>query len=260
MVKAKKHFGQNFLQDSFYLDKIISAMPDTDRQVVEIGPGLGDLTDKLLKKRKVISIEVDKELDGVLKNRFHTELESGRFRLIIGDATTEDVKAALPEAYDLVANLPYYVATNMILTALSDDRCKNIVVLVQKEVAHKFCADCGDSDYGSISVLTQLAACKRAVLFDVPPNAFVPAPKVVSAVIKIEKSDSIDKTQVLNVSKLLKLAFAAPRKTALKNLSNTFDKTTLHNLFDELGIDHNKRPHEITAQNFIQLSGCLIKQ
>jgi len=259
MVKAKKHFGQNFLQDSFYLDKIISAMPNTTNTVVEIGPGLGDLTDKLLKKRYVISIEVDRELESFLVKRFEKELSSGQFRLIMGDATDEQIKNNLPSKYDMIANLPYYAATNIILNALTDVKCENILVLVQKEVAHKFCASCQSSDYGSISVLTEMVASKREVLFDIPPEAFTPSPKVVSSVMKIIKNDKFDSKLFENVSKLLRIAFAMPRKTIAKNLAQVFDKETITTTLEEMKIDHKKRPHEITTHQFISLSGCLIK-
>jgi 16S rRNA (adenine1518-N6/adenine1519-N6)-dimethyltransferase len=259
MIKAKKHFGQNFLQDSFYLDKIISAMSNTTNTVVEIGPGLGDLTNKLISKRQVISIEVDKELEGYLVKKFSAEISSGAFRLIIGDATSDSVKNSLPERYDLVANLPYYVATNIILEALTDKRCKNILVLMQKEVAHKFCAPCQDSEYGSISVLAEIVSRSREVLFDIPPEAFTPQPKVVSSVFKIAKLDEIDLEVFSNVSKILRVAFVAPRKTLFKNLSIFFDKDKVEQITEELQIDRKKRPHEITAKDFISLSGCLIK-
>ena len=259
MIKAKKQFGQNFLQDSFYLEKIISAMPEDSNTVVEIGPGLGDLTSKLLNKRQVISIEVDKELESTLRAKFSTELSSGSFRLIMADATAEETKSLLPDSYDLVANLPYYVATNIVLNALSDKRCKNITVLVQKEVAHKFCSNSRDSDYGSISVLAEIASKSRSVLFDIPPEAFMPAPKVVSSVMRIDKKENFDQTGFDKVSKLLRLAFAMPRKTIMKNLSLTIDKSSVIDALDDIGIEHNKRPHEITAQQFLGLSGCLIK-
>ena len=234
-------------------------MPCTSNIIVEIGPGLGDLTEKLLNKRQVISIEVDKDLESILRKRFPQELSDGSFRLIMGDATKEETKMLLPDSYELVANLPYYVATNIILNALSDNRCKNIMVLVQKEVASRFCAKPHDSDYGSISVLAEIASTNRIILFDIPPEAFAPAPKVISSFILINKNDNLDLELLERVSKFLKIAFATPRKTILKNLSIIFDKSAVASALDSLGIEHNKRPHEITAKNFIYLSGCLLK-
>lgn len=257
MIKAKKHFGQNFLQDDFYLDKIVQAMSEITNTVVEIGPGLGDLTNKLLKKRGVISIEVDLELQSNLVKKFSAELLAGTFELIIGDATSDEIKQRLPDRYDLVANLPYYVATNIILEALSDTRCKNILVLVQKEVAHKFCAKSQSSEYGSISVLAEIVSISREVLFDIPPTAFDPVPKVISSVIKIVKKDNIDTGLFNDVSKLLKMAFSAPRKTLFKNLSQFISRDSVAEAFERLNIDHKKRPHEISADTFISLSGCL---
>jgi len=256
MVKAKKHFGQNFLQDSYYLDKIVQAIPANDSVILEIGPGLGDLTERLLQKKEVVSIEVDGDLYKILISKFEPEIKSGKLKLILGDALGElEHGSNLPNKYDLVANLPYYVATNIILKALFDDKCQNILVLIQKEVAQKFCAQSGASEYGAISVLADLCG-QRSLLFDIPPTAFDPAPKVVSSVMLINKK-SVNLDEITLVSKLLRVAFAAPRKTLFKNLSSTYDKGLLATAFSDLSIVREKRPHEIASQTYLKLLGYL---
>jgi 16S rRNA (adenine1518-N6/adenine1519-N6)-dimethyltransferase len=256
MVKAKKHFGQNFLQDSYYLDKIVQAIPANDGVILEIGPGLGDLTERLLQKKEVVSIEVDEDLHKILVSKFEPEIKSGKLALILGDALRElEHGSNLPNKYDLVANLPYYVATNIILKALFDDKCQNILVLIQKEVAQKFCAQSGSSEYGAISVLADLCG-QRCLLFDIPPSAFRPAPKVISSVMLISKK-SVDQDTLAKVSKLLRTAFAAPRKILSKNLSSVYDKELIAAAFVDLAIGREKRPHEISSEIYIKLIGYL---
>jgi 16S rRNA (adenine1518-N6/adenine1519-N6)-dimethyltransferase len=257
MIRAKKHFGQNFLQDNYYLDKIIQAIPvGNSNTILEIGPGLGDLTERLLQKKEVISIEVDEDLYKILVSKFEPEISSGKLKLILGDALSElEHGSNMPNKYDLVANLPYYVATNIVLKALFDDKCQNVLVLVQKEVAKKFCAQSGSSEYGAISVLADLCG-QRYLLFDIPASAFKPAPKIISSVMLIKK-ESIQHDLLVSVSKLLRIAFAAPRKILFKNLSSVYDKELISAAFVDLGIDRDKRPHEISSEIYIKLIGYL---
>jgi len=214
-------------------------MPNTDNPVVEIGPGLGDLTEKLLEKRRVTAYEIDTDLCEILKEKFpNLKLKCGDV-LEFWQETLED------EKYDLIANLPYYIATNIILKALKDKNAKNILVLIQKEVADKFAANAGDKNYSSLAILAKSVA-KVKKLFDIPPGAFVPAPKVTSSVILFEKfKDSYDE----EFSKFLKIAFANPRKTLKKNLSvkyKDFDP-------EKFGLAKSIRPHQIDGSTFFQL-------
>lgn len=248
MVKAKKAFGQNFLQDSFYLDKIFQAIPDTQNIALEIGPGLGDLTEKTLIKKSVVAIEIDTDLIPKLEARFQKELSSGKLKLVIGDAMTN-----WPEIqdYELIANLPYYVATPLTLQALKRPECKSICVLLQKEVAYKFAASAGDSDYGAISVLAAIYG-KRHIVCDIPPEAFVPAPKIWSAFLRIDKNDAVD-VSFEEFSKFLFVAFAQPRKTLSKNLSASYAKDKVLELLEELELKATTRPHEVTPLDYLWL-------
>ena len=252
-VVAKKKYGQNFLKDSSVLDKIIQSMPHNNNQVVEIGPGLGDLTNKLVKYKDTTAYEVDTDLIANLQSTFATQLEQGRLKLIHTDVLSAwDKNQTLHDGkYDLIANLPYYIATNIILRALEDDNCENIMVMVQKEVAVKFTAQVNQKEYSSLGIIAQLLSHDRGIHFDVPPEAFEPAPKVMSSIFYIKKdmSKSIDK----GLKDFLKASFIQPRKKLSKNLSSICNKNTLIDIFKELNINENARPHEVNASLYSQL-------
>ncbi|HEY9190219.1 MAG TPA: 16S rRNA (adenine(1518)-N(6)/adenine(1519)-N(6))-dimethyltransferase RsmA [Sulfurovum sp.] len=238
---ASKKFGQNFLKNDIYLHKIIQAMPNDDLRVAEIGPGLGDLTKELVKVRNVTAFEVDKRLCEHLTAEFEEPIHKGRFELRCGDVLERwESGSLLDEPYHLVANLPYYIATNIILKALKDEHCRSILVMVQKEVAEKFAASVGQKEFSALSVLAASAG-KATLCFEVEPEAFVPPPNVTSAVLLIEKNQSLDDEKF---EAFLKIAFAQPRKKLSKNLTAVFSKDMVHNTFEKLELDSNLRPHE----------------
>ena len=238
---ASKKFGQNFLKNDMYLHKIVQAMPHDNLKVAEIGPGLGDLTKELIKVRNVTAFEVDKRLCEHLVSEFETPLNEGRFELRCGDVLERwELGSLLDEPYHLVANLPYYIATNIILRAFKDEHCRSILVMVQKEVAVKFSANVKQKEFSSLSVLTQSVG-KATLCFEVEPEAFVPPPNVTSAVLLIEKNQSRDDEKF---EAFLKIAFSQPRKKLSKNLSTVFSKDMVNQLFTKLGLDSNLRPHE----------------
>ena len=260
MIKAKKEFGQNFLKDSVILDKIVQAIPNDTSNIVEIGPGLGDLTLRLLKISKVKSYEIDRDLEKILTAKFADELENGRFELVFGDALEIWQNGGLSEKkYFLAANLPYYVATNMILRAIDDDNCLGFVVMVQKEVALKFCATSKNSEFGAISVLANLfGVCE--FLFEVPPTAFEPPPKVTSAVMRLVKNEFLSEhkkfanlDEYAEFKGFLRICFSAPRKTLFKNLSSKFDKNLLNEIFANLQISQTIRSHELDFALFLKI-------
>jgi len=219
-------------------------MPKDDNLIVEIGPGLGDLTEKLLQENNLVAYEIDEDLCKILKDKFNN------LELICGDVLDSWQKGRLrEEKYNLIANLPYYIATNIILKALNDENCENILVLIQKEVAQKFSAKCGDKVYGSLSIIAQSIA-EVDVKFDIPPNAFVPAPKVTSSVILFKKfKPKYDE----DFAKFLKIAFSQPRKTLLKNLSQKYDKKEIEKVLDKLGLKLNIRPHQVSEKLFFEV-------
>ena len=260
MIKAKKEFGQNFLKDSSVLEKIVQSIPKNTTNIVEIGPGLGDLTLRLLKISKVKSYEIDRDLEKILTAKFADELENGSFELVFGDALEIWQKSGLNQSrYFLAANLPYYVATNLILRAIDDDDCLGFVVMVQTEVALKFCASSGNSEFGAISVLANLFG-RCEFLFEVSRAAFEPPPKVTSAVMRLVKSEFLyENKKFANLDEyaefkgFLRVCFSAPRKTLLKNLSSKFDKNLLNEIFANLEISQTIRSHELDFALFLKI-------
>jgi len=246
-IKAKKKFGQNFLKDEQVLIKIIQSMPHNNNHIVEIGPGLGDLTKKLVKCKDVTAYEVDRDLYSILQTEFSDELKSNKLNIILGDVLEKwDENSPLYNSrYDLIANLPYYIATNIILNSFNDKNCENIIVMIQKEVADKFTALCGEKEYSALSVITQLISKQARTLIVVPPESFDPSPKVDSSVIFIEKD--MDKELDFDFNKFLKVCFSQPRKKLSKNLSTAYNKALINSIFDELNIKESARPHEVDA-------------
>ncbi len=254
---AKKKFGQNFLKDFSVVQKIIKSIPKNNHKLVEIGAGLGDLTNELLKVKDLKAYEVDDDLSVFLKTRFKDEIENKKFILISNDVMQIWKQGSLENGdYDLVANLPYYIATTIILKALNDESCKNIIVMIQKEVAEKFSAQPKQKEFCALSVLANTITDVR-VLFDVPATAFEPMPKVVSSVIEFKKFknylDIFSPEDIKRFEKFLKVAFVQPRKTLLKNLSQSYPKEEIKNIFLELNLPQNIRGHEIDTKTYHRL-------
>ena len=262
MIKAKKHFGQNFLQDKATLDKIIQAIPKDVENVVEIGSGLGDLTFRLLQIYKTTSFEIDCELFQILKVKFANEIQNGQLKLFCKDALErwQEEGGLSSQNYFLVANLPYYVATKMILNAIDDEKCLGLIVMIQKEVALKFSAKSKDKEFSALSILASLQG-RCELLFDVDAKLFNPPPKVTSSVIKLQKTKKIfgkdgifkDAKQYEAFKAFLRAAFASPRKTLLKNLSTNFDKKALEEIFEDLDLAQNLRPHELDVDSYLKV-------
>ncbi len=253
MIKAKKKYGQNFLKDESVLIKIIESMPKNNNKVVEIGPGLGDLTKQLVRYKDVKAYEVDRDLYSILMVEFINEISSKKLDLVLTDVLEvwNENSSLHEEKYDLIANLPYYIATNIILNAFDDNNCENIIVMVQKEVADKFTVTSGNSDFSALGVISELLCLKREIIIEVPPTSFNPPPKVDSSVIFLCKdmTKSIDS----KFNKFLKVAFSQPRKKLIKNLSSRYDKDILSKLFLDLQIDENLRPHELSSSLYSQI-------
>jgi len=244
---ADKKFGQNFLQSSVVIDKIIQAMPSDTLRVVEIGPGLGDLTKELIKDKFVVAYEVDTRLCEHLNSHFKDAINSGRLEVKCGDVLTHWQEGSLyKEEYNLVANLPYYIATNIILKALGDIKCKSILVMVQKEVAQKFSAHIEQKEFSALSVITQRVA-DATLLFDVDAKEFVPPPKVTSSILYIDKRDNHNDK---GFEEFLKVAFSQPRKKLLSNLANRYPKSQIERLFEQEGLNPNARPHQVSTSSY----------
>ena len=252
-VKAKKQYGQNFLKDTTILDKIIQSMPNNNNYVVEIGPGLGDLTKNLVKYKDMTAYEVDTDLIGILKSKFAIEMKEGKLKLIHTDVLEAwDKQKTLHDGkYDLIANLPYYIATNIVLRAFEDKNCEHIIVMVQKEVAEKFTAKVNNKDYSSLGIITESISIDSRILFDVPPESFDPPPKIISSILYIKKD--MNKCLDRDFNKFLKACFVQPRKKLSKNLTSVIDKNTISKIYEELEINDNVRPHEVSSSLYSQM-------
>lgn len=254
MIKAKKQFGQNFLKDESVLRMIIEAMPKNDNIVVEIGPGLGDLTEKLVRYKDVRAYEVDRDLFSILKVKFFKEISESKLEIILTDVLdiwSGEGTLYSGRKYDLIANLPYYIATNIILNAFEDAMCEHIIVMVQKEVGDKFISTCVEKAYSALGVISELLCVDRREVVMVPPTSFDPAPKVDSSVIYLKKD--MNKSITKEFKSFLKVAFSQPRKKLLKNLSSRYDKGRLNSFFEDLEMDQNLRPHEVNAFLYSQI-------
>lgn len=225
--RFSKSLGQNFLVASWVPEDIAdSADIDGGTGVLEIGPGIGCLTEQLsMRARRVVSIELDSGLKGVLG-----ETLAGRenVELVFGDALKQDiavlVNEKMPDMRHVVcANLPYNVTTPIISKLLECGEFETITVMIQREVARRICASAGTADYGAFTVLVNWYA-QPELLFDVPPGCFIPQPKVTSSVIRLKRRDT-PPVQVKDEAlffRIVRAAFAQRRKTLVNALSAGF--------------------------------------
>ena len=253
---ANKRYGQNFLKNDAIIKRIIQSIPNDNRRVAEIGPGLGDLTKELVTTRNVTAFEVDKRLCEHLQTTFSDALHTEKLKINCGDVLKSwKDNLLLDEEYHLVANLPYYIATNIILKALKDKHCQSVLVMVQKEVAEKFSAQSGEKAFSGLSVLTQTVGFGE-LLFDVGAENFVPPPKVTSAILLIVKKRSEDSK---DFEEFLKVAFKQPRKKLSKNLATHYPKDKIEALLNGLEVSLTIRPHEAETSMYHHLYNKLNK-
>lgn len=248
---AKKSFGQNFLTDGNYVSKIISALGQIDGEtVVEIGPGRGALTESLLDSgAQVIAIEIEREMIAFLKGRFGSH---PKFRLVEGDALSVDIKEILGAERNVkvVANLPYNISTAILQRLAEQRECfSSLVLMFQREVVDRITAKPGNTDRGFLTVLVE-AAFSSERLFDVPPTAFDPQPKVWSSVIRLTPTTTAIDDET-GFRKLVSVAFIQKRKTLLNNLKGLYadSQSTLHSV----GIDGNRRAETLSLAEWIAL-------
>lgn len=273
---TKKAFGQNFLINRQIPMQIAdesysyhtSKHGDTQSAVIEIGPGIGCLTNELcLCYDKVVAVEIDKTLIPILGE---TLAEHQNVTVVNEDFLKLDLGTFINEHFgqcsvSVCANLPYYITTPIIMKLLEQARGANgnsrltsITVMVQKEVADRLCATEKRGDYGAISA--SIAYYGQAIkLFDVAPDNFLPAPKVTSAVIRIELYDQpIYKTKSEKMLfRVIEGAFAQRRKTMLNSLSSSFSsipKSRIGEIIEELGFDVNIRGEKLSIESFCALA------
>jgi 16S rRNA (adenine1518-N6/adenine1519-N6)-dimethyltransferase len=253
-LAARKSLGQNFLLDLNLTRKIArAAMPWSDATVIEIGPGPGGLTRALLLESapKVVAVERDERCLAALGEL--VAAAEGRLALHAGDALETDLAALTTPPWQIVANLPYNIATPLLLGWLGQaDKFTRITVLVQKEVAERLAAPPGGKNYGRLAVAAQWR-CRVRLLFDIGPKAFVPPPKVTSTLVELEPRDRpLAEADPAKLERVTAAAFNQRRKmlrTALKSIwPNADAKLT------EAGIDPTRRAETLTIEEFCALA------
>ncbi len=255
IFKFKKSLGQHFLKDTETLKKIASLKNIENQVIVEIGPGKGALTKMILKQnpKKLIVVEKDKTLQPYLikiKNNHPKTLE-----IIFDDVLSIDFNKLDNNKLILLANLPYNIASKLILNLLKNSKIfRYLIVMVQKEVAERFSAKVSSKAYSRISILAQLQSDIKKY-FDVSPEKFFPKPNVTSSVIEIIPAKKYD-FDYQKLDQILKVSFRQRRKTIKNNLKNLkkFSEKEIINC----GVDPNLRPQNIKPEDYIKLSDALI--
>ncbi|WP_291563163.1 MULTISPECIES: 16S rRNA (adenine(1518)-N(6)/adenine(1519)-N(6))-dimethyltransferase RsmA [unclassified Clostridium] len=262
--KFTKSLGQNFLTDDNVLKDIVyGAEISKEDYVIEIGPGVGTLTKELLKKaKKVTSIELDDKLIPILQEELK---EYDNFELIHKDALKVNYNELIgdEQSVKVVANLPYYVTTPIIVNLLNGDyNFKSLTIMIQKEVAERIDAEHSTKEYGAFSLLVQYY-CNTKIIRRVPPSCFIPSPKVDSIVIRLDKLNKppVDVEDEKLFFNIIRQSFNMRRKTlwnGMKNLS--MDKEKLQRAFEKAGIDPNRRGETLTIQEFATLSNNILEE
>ncbi len=265
----QKKYGQNFLIDEHVLNKIIAAAElSKDDYVIEIGPGIGTMTERMAPEcRHVTAIEIDKELIPIL-----SETLSGfdNVDIINEDVLKVDLNKLIAERNDnkpvkVVANLPYYITTPIIMSLLENKiPIDTITVMVQKEVADRMMVGPGTKDYGALSLAVQYYA-KPYIVANVPMNCFIPRPNVASAVIRLtcHKEPPVTVKDEKLMFNLIRASFNQRRKTLINGISNfsglSFTKEQVAMALNSIGLSENIRGEALDLEKFAKLSDALLE-
>lgn len=253
-LRAEKALGQNFLLDRNITDKIARQIPEiAGKNVIEIGPGPGGLTRSLLRAgaKTLWAIEFDSRAVAALEEL--KAVSGGRLEIVHADALKTDLMILAPPPRAIAANLPYNIATPLLIGWLAQVRMNPavydvMVLMFQKEVAQRICAHPGTKAYGRLSVLCQWL-CDTKKLFDLPPSAFTPPPKVTSSVVRLApKTVEADAPPFEAVEKITAAAFGQRRKMIRSSLKG------YEAAIEKLGIDPSKRAEDLSVDEFIALA------
>lgn len=264
----QKKFGQNFLIDTSVLERIIAAAQITKEDcVLEIGPGIGTMTQYLAEQAgKVITVEIDKALMPVLEE---TLAPYENVKVINADFLKLDVRELAQvlgggKPIKVVANLPYYVTTPIIMSLFeSGAPLESITIMVQKEVAERMQVGPGTKDYGALSLAVQYYA-KPEIVANVPPNCFMPRPSVGSAVIRLTRHQvpPVNVKDESHMFSLIRASFNQRRKTLANGLSNApqlgLSRARVEEALDKMGMSLTIRGEALTLEQFAELSNLLI--
>ena len=254
-IHPNKNLGQNFLIDDEALNTIAEHV-EKDDTIIEIGPGLGTLTAILLEKtKKVIVIELDNKMIEILEDRFKLY---NNIEIINQDILKVDINRIAKKA-KIVANLPYYITTQIITKIIKSD-VEDITVLIQKEVAERICAIPGTKHAGAITYYIYYYADAK-IIKNVPKESFISNPKVESAIVRINKLDK-PRVKVLDEDlffKIIKENFTKRRKNLLNSISNIIEREKLIDILKQLGIDERQRGEELSLEQFAKISNLYTK-
>ena len=260
----QKRFGQNFLIDTHVLEKIISAAEITENDfVLEIGPGIGTMTQYLADAaREVVAVEIDKNLIPILKD---TLKEWDNVTVLNEDILKVDIRRLAMDKnggrpIKVVANLPYYITTPIVMGLFEKQvPIEAITIMVQKEVAQRMQEEPGSKDYGALSLAVQYYASPQIVA-NVPPNCFMPRPKVGSAVIKLERypEPPVEVKDEKLMFSIIRASFNQRRKTLVNGLKNAaeihFTKEEIEEALTKCGIPLNVRGEALSLEQFAEIS------
>ena len=256
--QARKRFGQNFLHDPGVIEQIIRAInPKPDDAMVEIGPGLGALTEEILAVNPRLQVvEFDRDLIPVLRTKFFNYPD---FRIHEADALKFDFSQLMVDRpLRIVGNLPYNISTPLIFHLLGQAGViKDMHFMLQKEVVQRMAAVPGDNNYGRLGIMTQYF-CKVQPLFEVGPGAFRPAPKVDSAIVRLIPHETLPNPakDLATLQAVVRTAFNARRKTLRKALGGMVSVAQLQSL----GINDGLRPENLTLADYVAIADRLVEE
>jgi 16S rRNA (adenine1518-N6/adenine1519-N6)-dimethyltransferase len=273
-IKLNKNLGQNFLTDENIVKKIVGSAIISDRDlIIEIGPGIGSMTRELCKNAgKVLAVEIDKYLIPALTYNLR---EFNNIEIVNKDIMDENIVEMIntaklsgfnPENVKVIANLPYYITTPIIMKFLEEAPGIDMMVfMVQKEVAERMVAKPGGKDYGALSVAVQFYS-EPSIIFNVSPDSFVPRPNVDSTVIKLNvyKEPIVDIKSKKMFFKTVKAAFGQRRKTLPNALCNSGyfkqNKEEMKDILENMGVGENQRGETLSIMQFAELSNSFFEK
>ena len=271
-IRANKSLGQNFLINSEVVENIVNCSEITNEDmVIEIGPGLGTLTKYLLDKAgKVLCVELDSKMINILEDRFSIYdnfeiINADVLKLNLNDIISENKKQGKIKNVKVVANLPYYITTPIIMKLLEERLdIESITVMIQKEVADRLIEIPGGKNTGAITY-TVYYYCESEKIMEVPNSSFIPEPEVTSEVIKLNLRDNpavdIDNPKVMFM--IIKSAFMQRRKTLLNALTNTkvfLNKEEGLEILEELNLNENVRAEELSIKDFADIARIITEK
>ena len=256
--RARKRFGQNFLRDPGIIERIVNAIDVRESDhVIEIGPGQGALTDRLIDHcRHLDVIEIDRDLAAQFRWCYDTR---DNFTLHVQDVLKFDftVLPQVPEGYRLIGNLPYNISTPLLFHLFPNKHLfRDMLFMLQLEVVDRMTAGPGGRDYGRLGIMTQYH-CRVEKLFRVPPEAFTPQPKVDSAIVRLVPwlEPPFPAADPAHLELVVRTAFSQRRKTVQNSLKPLIAKTALA----QLGIDGSRRPETLSLAEYVTISDALVQ-